>query len=65
MKKNALPRCLLKILTRVNISHISVPGNLITVPKNQTLRCLINNVRNKDIATKLLQGQAVDKSYFL
>lgn len=49
----------------MNISHISVPVNLITVPKNQTLLCLINNLRNKDIATKLLQGQAVDKSYFL
>lgn len=52
------------ILTRVNISHISVPVNLITVPKNQTLLCLINNLRNKDIATKLLHGQAVDKSFF-
>lgn len=62
-KKNCLPRCLLTILSRVNISQISVPVNLITVT-NQTLFCLINNLRNKDITTKLLHGQAVDKSYF-
>lgn len=63
-EKDALPRCLLKILTRVNISQISVQVNLITVPINQTLFCLIYNLRNSDIAKKLLHGQAVDKSYF-